>query len=242
MRIRMLVSSVAVTVLCLGTLSCGAKQAGNVALKEFEVLTKSSSVQLDDFLKYRKRVVDLPETVLTADEQALRVSLYRSSDTLLATLTTTELDASVAVARAEATVAARRLAENAAPPNSPASFFADLKQATKEVIEEQGCELVLDSIAPPARPSDGGSDGAAETNPAFKVIQKLSQRWTRTSLDQTLQWVEYGESIAADAQQFASAVAVNQGDYVQFLSRPQVLRAAAAYLRACYAPPRPISP
>lgn len=227
--------SLASTVACSAT-----KSGGTRLLDELGTMLQSSSSKVDDVVSVRKQVADIPVSELTSEQQTLRNSLFRDSDAFLGRLTTSELDASITSARIEVASQAEVILASHALPGTKSEFLADLKEVTEEVIEEEGCQLILDAVVPSQRPLEPGKDAESEGDPATSAFKKLSARWLPSSFSRAVAWVEYGESVAKDAQQFADAVAADPDAYVPFISRPEVQRAAAAYARACYATPRSI--
>lgn len=221
--------------------SCSAAKSGGARLlDELGTVLQSSSSKMDDVLTVRQRLADVPIGELTSEQQALRNTLFRESDAFLARLTTSELDGSISSARTKAAIQAEAIAEYHAQPGSKTDFLTDLKEVTEEVIEEEGCGLILDTIAPSQRPAEAGKDADSQGGPIDSAFKKLSARWLPSSLNTAVAWAEYGESVAKDAEQFAEAVAADPEAYIPFISRPQVLRTAGVYARACYSTPRPI--
>lgn len=232
---------VLVTLSLAGTVACSASKSGGTRLlDELETMLQSSSSKVDDVVSVRKQVAGIPVDELTSEQQIIRNKLLRDSDAFLGRLTTSELDASITSARIEVANQAEVIAAGHASPSTESRFLTELKEVTKEVIEEEGCGLILDAVAPSQRPAEPGKDAESEDDPATSAFKKLSARWAPSFLNRAVAWVEYSKSVAKDANQFAEAVVADPDAYVLFISRPELQRAAAAYARACYSTPRPI--
>jgi hypothetical protein len=113
-------------------------------------------------------------------------------------------------------------------------------EATEEVAKDHACQLILDTLAPPSKsPTSSSPDEPLLSQIVDDLVTALEKKakaptggW-RAVLD----LIEWGSATIDDAEQLADSVQAGTTD-LTLLARPPVARAAVAYARLCYSPPK----
>ena len=235
-------------ILLLGTTGCGptAQQAGRTGASRADDAIRALDNALngnrstDDLLRQGDDLADLPRGKFTEEQWAARNRLLQSTDQAIMSQSVTRVDATVSAARATAAQDAAQIAPAVAAPGAAADapFMADLAAVTEEAIVEVACGLILDTLAPEEQPAEPGL-GADVADAAQGAITKLvARRWQLQTFQHLVDWANYTQSVAEDADQFAQASGGYSAETIDLLARPEVRQAVVVYLRTCYSPPR----
>jgi hypothetical protein len=243
MKVRSMAATCLCVVLLLSTAACGggtSKSAQSALRAVDDLVGAGKTTPLDDLARQRETLRSLPDSAFSAEDLKLRNSLLTRSGSLLVDLHVTLIDNTVRTQLGKLTERANliRTAVLSRTATWPETFRTDFTNATKEVITEVACGLILDQIAPEQRPSEPGAASTAE-KAGTQLLQKLASRWVPTSYQRLVDWQEYAESVATDADQLALNLDGYSEVYIRALSNPGVRKAVVVYLRTCYSPPKP---
>ena len=192
-----------------------------------ELLSRGNSV----------KALNLGNEAWLTEQRRLLVSV----DEALVTHSLAIADLAVANAGKQLKEAAGQQAQRVLVREQPAWFRDAVAEASEEVAKDQACQLILDVVAPkpPSPTSGGGADKPLLLEIAEKLVTALEKRaspptggW-RVVVDLT----KWGSATMNDAEQLARSVQAGTTD-LTLLARPPVARAAVAYARMCYSPPR----
>lgn len=228
-RVCLVAVLVAITCGCgepLKALSQAVKEAGGA---------KSVSASLLDEARKAKSL-----SGLTPKEAEQRMALWRSVDDLV-------LRSAYAVADLTGQKAWAEIGEDASTivqgtllkTDQEGRFTNALMNITKEKVKGKACAFILDQVAP--KPED--SDQAAHSNdPISETIGELKrQGWSVPGDDwrPVVKWAGWAQGVVNAADQVRTSV-LNGTTDVELFARPQVSRAAIAYARFCYSPPKAV--
>ena len=243
MKVRSVVAACLSVALLLTAAACGGgtSKAAKAALEGLDgLVVAGKSSPLDDLARQRETLRKLPDSAFSKEDLALRSKLLSRSGSILVDLHVQLIDQNVSTQLGKLSEQAN-LIQTAVLSKAgtwPDSFRTDFRNATKEVITDVACGLILDQIAPEQRPEEPGQATPAE-QAGSQLLQKLASRWTPTSYKNLVNWIEYAESVATDAGQLALNLDGYSDLYLQALSNPGVRKAVVVYLRTCYSPPKP---
>lgn len=230
MTARYLALGVVVAAVFVAGAKCGPKE-----LDSLEGALRGAGGVSADMLDDAKSVKNL--SGLSADDQARQGLALRQLDGRILESAATEMDRTASAARATAETAAKATASRAVRGDVRATFVEDLEEVTKELVEEQACQAVLDLVAP--APEEPGQ-GKTWTDTVAEVVDRMvALRWDRPAdrWSQVVEWHEYVTGVVEDADQVTQSLLADPSAITLF-ARPAVQRAALAYARFCYKIPR----
>jgi hypothetical protein len=125
-------------------------------------------------------------------------------------------------------------------------FVDDLKRVTADLIREQACSAVLQTIAPKEAPKrDPRTEQTAKwTDAALEAGSRLARRYDMARLDALIDGTTYTRKVSQDAHRLAanySQYEQYEGTIIRFSFYPSVRGSVALYLRTCYSPPRSLT-
>jgi hypothetical protein len=178
-------------------------------------------------------------TELSDEDLALQHRLLLATDQRILAYVSTAMDARASRARSTADAAARLTASAAVVVRQvPPKFVQDLEQVTQDVVQEQACQDVMDQLA---APPDQAGGGQAWPDLVTEVVDRMvtAKGWARPpdQWSRFIDWADYVSGVDQDALQLADALVADPSD-IELFARPPIRRAALAYARFCYAPPR----
>ncbi|GAA1838767.1 hypothetical protein GCM10009714_20880 [Microlunatus capsulatus] len=204
------------------------------ALKAAKAVERSSSTrEVDDGSRALR---DLNPAKLDPAQRQVRQQQLAVVDGVLERAAGAEVQSGAAAADLQIPTLADETAALVTPPDSRPDFLADVRAETREQIKSAACDTLLNAAAPEQTPDPSG-EGAAKY--ATQAIEHLQVTWALPgSLQQVHGWARWTQGVVEDAQQVQAAVEANPQTYVNYATKPPVLRGTIAYARYCYARPR----
>jgi hypothetical protein len=218
-------------------LTCGCTEkleALSSAVKEAQAAKFASGSMLDEARKAKQL------TGLTAKETEQRTALWKSVDDIVLRSAYAAADLTGEKAWVEIGKAASTIVDGTILKTDQEGRFTDaLISITKEKVKGKACGLILDQVAP--KPED--SDQAVHSDdPINETIGELKDKgWTvpGDNWRPIVKWAEWLQGVVEAADQVQTSV-VNGTTDIELFARPPVARAAVAYARFCYSPPKAI--
>jgi hypothetical protein len=211
------------------------------ALEGFEQLVQQGDTSLDDLLRQRRALEEIPTAQFSEADLTVRSRLLAQSDDLLADTVALDVDGMVRTQLGQLEAQAADIAETATIGTDDPTFVQDFTAVTKDVVVGAACDEILDVIAPDQTPDEPG-EGSDWDDAAQEAYDKLLARWNGPTFVNLVDWAYYSQSVAEDGEQLAENLVADPTEYVQFASAPPVQRALVVYLRTCYSPPRGFRP
>jgi hypothetical protein len=236
-------------VLTLCTACGGTTSVARSALRQVDDVLDVAAPQVDDLMKARKSLEEIPPGSFSADDLARRDRLLSSSDTFLA-----EFDSATLRSAADAidtrfanylpelqTGTDGLVAQTLTPSvySSSPGFKEELEEVTRELVVDAACQQVFDTIVPDERPKEPGLGSDWVDAGSQAIVKLVARRWTQETFVDTVDWTYYAQSITDQGQQLAASTReAPDSDIIVLLSQPSVKPAVLQYLRLCYSPPR----
>jgi hypothetical protein len=230
--------------------ACGSTTSvARSALRQVDEVLDVAEPQIDDVMKARSSLEEIPSASFSADDLARRDQLLSSSSRFLA-----DFDAAALRSAADAidtryanylpelqTGADGLVTQTLAPSvySSSPGFKEELEEVTKELVVDAACQRVFDTIVPDERPEEPGRGSDWVDAGSQAIIKLVARRWTRDTFVDTVNWTYYAQSITDQGQQLAASTReIPALESIVLLSQPPVKQAVLQYLRLCYSPPR----
>lgn len=233
--------------LCLSAIllsGCGAttKPAAKSALTAMDdILKVGQKAPLDDLSRQSADLRNLPDGFFSKPDLAKRNALLVRSESLVVDLSILGIDTALVSQKVVGSQQAKLITTSALSTSTTwkQKFVTDFTEVTTEVITDVACGKILDQIAPDQQPTIPGAATPAESATQDAVAKLAARQWPATGYRDLVDWVEYVESVAKNAEQFAQAIDGYSATYIVALGNPGVRKAVLVYLRTCYSPPKP---